>query len=116
VKFTQPGGKVWIETKSEAGLLTIVVHDTGIGIPKDQQTRIFDKFYQAGITTRGVREGTGLGLAITRHLVERHRGTISVASEPGRGSSFTFTIPLVAREPDSIGRASAPTPPSASVK
>jgi signal transduction histidine kinase len=116
VKFTQPGGKVWIETKSDAGMLSIVVHDTGIGIPKEQQARIFDKFYQAGITTRGVREGTGLGLSITRHLVERHRGSISVTSEPGRGSSFTFTIPLEAREPDPIGRASAPAPNSGSVK
>lgn len=114
VKFTQPGGKVWIETNSDTRMLTIVVHDTGIGIPKEQQTRIFDKFYQAGITTRGVREGTGLGLAITRYLVERHGGKISVTSEPGRGSSFTFTIPLQACEPDP--RASASTPASTSVK
>jgi signal transduction histidine kinase len=109
VKFTQPGGQVWIEANSDTRMLTIVVHDTGIGIPKEQQTRIFDKFYQAGITTRGVREGTGLGLAITRYLVERHGGTISVTSEPGRGSSFTFTIPLQACEPDPIARASAST-------
>ena len=79
-------------------MLAISVHDTGIGIPVEQQTRIFDKFYQTGMTTKGVREGTGLGLAITKHLVERHGGNINVESNPGRGSSFTFTIPLEPRD------------------
>ncbi len=57
--------------------------DSGIGIPKQEQSSIFDKFYQVGSTTKGVREGTGLGLAITRQLAEMHGGSIIVDSEPG---------------------------------
>ena len=55
---------------------------------------MFDKFYQVGATTKGVREGTGLGLAITKRLVEEHGGKIWVESQPGKGSRFTFTMPL----------------------
>jgi PAS domain S-box-containing protein len=94
VKFTLAGGRVWVQASSDQGTLTLTVNDTGVGIPEEQQVRIFDKFYQAGTTTKGVREGTGLGLAITKHLVERHRGTIGVRSTPGEGSSFTITLPL----------------------
>ena len=89
---------MWIEAMIDGEVLAISVHDTGIGIPVEQQTRIFDKFYQTGMTTKGVREGTGLGLAITKHLVERHGGNINVESNPGSGSSFTFTIPLEPRD------------------
>ncbi len=102
VKFTPSGGKVWVEAAIEQEVLAISVHDTGIGIPVEQQTRIFDKFYQTGMTTKGVREGTGLGLAITKHLVERHGGKINVESNPGSGSSFTFTIPLEARDVEPV--------------
>jgi signal transduction histidine kinase len=98
VKFTPAGGKVWVDAKIESELLVVSVHDTGIGIPKEQHSRIFDKFYQTGMTTAGVREGTGLGLAITKYLVERHGGTITVDSEPGHGSCFTFTVPLHAAD------------------
>ena len=102
VKFTPSGGKVWVEAAIDQEVLAISVHDTGIGIPVEQQTRIFDKFYQTGMTTKGVREGTGLGLAITKHLVERHGGNINVESNPGSGSSFTFTIPLEARDVEPV--------------
>ena len=69
------------------------VEDTGVGIPADKYSAIFDKFYQVGSTTKGVREGTGLGLAITKHIVEMHGGRIWVESEPGVGSRFSFTMP-----------------------
>jgi PAS domain S-box-containing protein len=98
VKFTPSGGKVWMDAGIKDESFVISVYDTGIGIPIEQQTRIFDKFYQAGMTTKGVREGTGLGLAITKHLVECHGGRITVDSTPGHGSCFTFTIPLEVRE------------------
>ncbi len=68
--------------------------DTGIGIAKQEQASIFDKFYQVGSTTKGVREGTGLGLAITKQLVEMHGGSIRVESDTGQGSTFAFTIPM----------------------
>jgi PAS domain S-box-containing protein len=96
VKFTPEGGKVWIETGEETGFVRVTVGDTGIGIPAEEQENIFDKFYQVGNTTRGVREGTGLGLSITKELVQMHGGWMEVESAPGQGSRFTFTLPTVA--------------------
>jgi PAS domain S-box-containing protein len=93
VKFTPEGGKVWIETGEEAGFVRVTIGDTGIGIPAEEQENIFDKFYQVGNTTRGVREGTGLGLSITKELVQMHGGWMEVVSKPGEGSQFTFTLP-----------------------
>jgi PAS domain S-box-containing protein len=94
LKFTPAGGRVRIEAAQRDGLIEISVSDTGIGIAKEQHDAVFDKFYQVGSTTKGVREGTGLGLAITKALVEEHGGSIGLESEPGKGSRFTFTIPL----------------------
>jgi PAS domain S-box-containing protein len=93
VKFTPEGGRVWIETSEIAGFVRITVGDTGMGIPAEEQENIFDKFYQVGSTTRGVREGTGLGLSITKELVQMHGGWMEVDSIPGKGSRFTFTLP-----------------------
>jgi signal transduction histidine kinase len=72
----------------------VTVGDTGIGIPQEEQIAVFEKFYQVGGTTSGVREGTGLGLPITKHLVELHGGTIWVESKPEHGSRFSLTLPL----------------------
>ena len=94
VKFTPEGGTVWIESEEESGFARITVGDTGVGIPADEQENIFDKFYQVGNTTRGVREGTGLGLSITKELVQMHGGWMEVASALGQGSRFTFTLPI----------------------
>jgi PAS domain S-box-containing protein len=95
VKFTPEGGRVWIEAGREGDTLHISVCDTGIGIPEKEQPSIFEKFYQVGDISGGVREGTGLGLPITKHLVELHGGAISVASQPGKGSSFRLVLPLL---------------------
>jgi len=94
VKFTPSGGKVWLETREEGEFVRITVGDTGIGIPAEEQENIFDKFYQVGNTTSGVREGTGLGLSITKELVQLHGGWMEVLSMPGQGSQFTFTLPI----------------------
>jgi PAS domain S-box-containing protein len=94
VKFTPEGGRIRIEILTREKHVEISVSDTGVGIPPEDHTAIFDKFHQAGATTKGVREGTGLGLAITKRLVERHGGRIWVESEVGKGSRFTFTIPF----------------------
>jgi signal transduction histidine kinase len=95
VKFTPERGRVWIEAARQGDALHISVCDTGIGIPEREQPSIFEKFYQVGDSTAGVREGTGLGLPITKHLVELHGGAISVASQPGKGSSFRLVLPLI---------------------
>jgi len=94
VKFTPEGGTVRVEALVRDGFAEISVIDTGIGIPSEEHESVFDKFYQVGHTTKGVREGTGLGLAITKKLVEEHGGNIRLKSERGKGSRFTFTLPL----------------------
>jgi PAS domain S-box-containing protein len=95
VKFTARGGRVWVESWiADPALASFSVSDTGMGIAKDDQAVIFDRFRQVGSAASGVREGTGLGLAIVKRLVEMHGGTIAVDSTPGKGSVFTFTIPL----------------------
>lgn len=92
VKFTPERGRIWVEAAPEAERIHFSVSDTGIGIPEEEHESVFDKFYQVGSTTKGIREGTGLGLAITRQLVERQGGKISVQSRPGAGSRFSFTV------------------------
>jgi PAS domain S-box-containing protein len=93
VKFTPESGRIEISAVRRREKVAVSVNDTGIGIAPGDHEAIFDKFYQVGSTTRGVREGTGLGLAITRKLVEQQGGRIWVESEPGRGSTFSFTLP-----------------------
>jgi PAS domain S-box-containing protein len=94
VKFTPENGRVRIDAVENGDFAEIAVTDTGMGIPVEEHASIFDKFHQVSATTRGVREGTGLGLAITKRLVEQHGGRIWLWSEPGKGSRFTFTIPI----------------------
>jgi PAS domain S-box-containing protein len=92
-KFTLPGGEVFVDAVLDGHNVKITVSDNGIGIAPEESTRIFDKFYQVGLTPGGVREGTGLGLAICKQLVEMQNGKIWVESEPGKGSHFHFTLP-----------------------
>jgi len=94
IKFTPEGGRIRLEASVQEPFVVVSVSDTGVGIPPEEHESIFDKFHQVGATTKGVREGTGLGLAITKRLVEQHGGTISVQSQPQRGSTFVFTLPL----------------------
>jgi PAS domain S-box-containing protein len=94
VKFTPAGGTISVSIAPVPAeqSVRITVSDTGIGIADEERVHIFDKFYQVGVTTGGVREGTGLGLAICKQLIEMHGGSIWVESEPGRGSRFHFTL------------------------
>ena len=96
IKFTPEGGRVRVHALPREGDLEVSVSDTGVGIPIEEHEAVFDRFHQVGVTTKGVREGTGLGLAITKHLVEEHGGRIWLQSDPGKGSCFTFTLPLTA--------------------
>ncbi|WP_348268766.1 PAS domain S-box protein [Edaphobacter sp. DSM 109919] len=95
VKFTPQGGKVTVQTEEEGRFVRVTIADTGIGIPADQLEQIFEKFYQVGFATSGVREGTGLGLAISKRLIEMHGGSIGIESKLGSGSRFYFTVPKV---------------------
>jgi PAS domain S-box-containing protein len=94
VKFTGHGGSVSVEVQVVPLAVEVSVRDTGIGIHAAQHEAVFDKFYQVGLRQAGGEEGTGLGLAITRRLVEEHGGTIRLESEPGKGSCFTFSLPM----------------------
>ncbi len=103
VKFTEKGSislACSVRQKLPDGqfLLEFEVADTGIGIAADQQTAIFDAFVQAGENTHLRHDGTGLGLAISRQLVELQGGEIQVKSKAGKGSAFTFTLPVALGE------------------
>jgi signal transduction histidine kinase len=94
VKFTPEGGKVKLAADRVNGAYSISVSDTGIGIAPEDQEKIFEEFKQVGSDYARKAEGTGLGLTLTRKLVELHGGRISVESEPGKGSTFTFSLPI----------------------
>lgn len=94
VKFTPESGSVRLECQPQESTAIISVIDNGIGIRQEDQATIFDEFRQIGTTAAGVKEGTGLGLAISRRLVQLHGGSMWVDSEKGKGSRFTFTMPL----------------------
>ena len=93
IKFTEDGS-VRITAEERDGVVAVTVSDTGIGIPADQHESIFNAFEQGDGSVAREYSGTGLGLTITKQLVELHKGTISLKSEPGKGSQFTFTLPI----------------------
>jgi signal transduction histidine kinase len=94
VKFTPDGGRIEVKARRDADNIIVAVHDTGIGIAAEDQGAVFEEFRQVGRHYTNKQEGTGLGLALTRKFVELHGGRIWLESEPGKGSTFTFTIPL----------------------
>ena len=98
VKFTPPGGVVTLSLDTKDGMAQAQVSDTGIGITPEDQKRIFERFYQADRSRHsGGGRGSGLGLAIARQIVLAHGGQIWVGSSPGKGSTFTVTLPLATR-------------------
>lgn len=94
IEYTLPGGRVTIEVQKREKELLCSVSDTGIGIPKDQQSRVFTKFFRASNAMRLQTEGTGLGLFITKNIIEAHGGRIWFESEEGKGTTFSFTLPI----------------------
>lgn len=92
IKFTPAGGEIRITARAAKEEIIVSVSDTGIGIPKEDLPRIFERFYKADRSRAG--GGTGLGLAIAKHVVLSHGGRIWAESQEGRGSTFYFTIPL----------------------
>ncbi len=102
MRYTPPGGRITIwaaeanleeEGTSSQHYLVVNIRDTGVGIPPEEHDRIFEKFYRRDGSSSGETGGTGMGLAIVKSLVEAHGGQIWVESEPGVGSTFSFTIP-----------------------
>ncbi|HEY3584087.1 MAG TPA: GAF domain-containing sensor histidine kinase, partial [Casimicrobiaceae bacterium] len=103
LKFTPEGGRVGVRVAPRDGMVAIAVSDTGVGIAKEDQQAVFEEFRQVGSSAKRV-EGTGLGLALARKFVELHGGRITVESEPGVGSTFTFTLPAAPSTGQSPGR------------
>jgi len=93
LKFTPEGGRIDMRAAMNEGMVEISVVDTGVGIAPEDQEAVFEEFRQVGKADKKV-EGTGLGLALCRKFVELHGGKIWVMSEVGRGSTFTFTLPV----------------------
>jgi len=98
VKYTPAGGHVWLSLTARPEAATISVRDTGIGIAPGDVDRVFDRFWRADAarSRTGERPGFGLGLSICRWVAEAHGGSIAVTSRPGRGSTFTVTLPRTA--------------------
>jgi two-component system phosphate regulon sensor histidine kinase PhoR len=94
IKFSPEGGTVTITTDEHPDGVVISVTDQGVGIPRKDQARVFERFYKVDRARQRGQGGTGLGLAIARHIAEAHGGRIWLESEEGRGSTFSFSLPF----------------------
>lgn len=98
VKYNKDGGKVWVTVKTRPdAYIALTVKDTGIGIPKKDHERIFERFYRVDKSRSKETGGTGLGLSIVKHIVERHHGEIHLISEEGKGCCMEILLPEKAR-------------------
>ena len=100
IKYSGEVKELSITTKTVRSDLSIEIADHGIGIPRAEQAKIFEKFYRVGNGLVHDVKGSGLGLSLVKHIIEAHQGTISVESEVGRGSRFTILLPLARRAAD----------------
>lgn len=103
IKFNREGGSVRIEAAVRDGQAVVEVADTGIGIASSDLPRVFERLYRADKSRSRQVDGTGLGLAIVKHLVQAHGGEVAATSERGRGSCFTFTLPLATTQAAGAG-------------
>jgi len=94
VKFTPDHGEIVLACVREGDMVRCSVSDTGPGIAADEIPRVFDKFHQVRATRSSQMRGTGLGLTIVKYLVEAHGGAVAVESVVGRGTTFSFTLPV----------------------
>ncbi len=92
IKFSSPGGKITVATQVHNDSVTVDIADTGVGIAKSDLPHVFERFYKGDRARSG--GGTGMGLAIAKHVIEAHGGSIRVRSEEGKGSTFSFSLPL----------------------
>jgi two-component system phosphate regulon sensor histidine kinase PhoR len=92
IKFTEPSGKITVTTQKQGDSVTVDIADTGRGIAREDLPHVFERFYKGDKARAG--EGAGMGLAIAKHIIEAHGGDIRVQSEEGKGSTFSFSLPL----------------------
>ncbi len=93
IKYNKEGGSITIGAQEKNGFIQIDVSDTGIGIPQENLPRLFERFYRVDKARSRQLGGTGLGLSIVKHIIQSHRGEVSVESKLGQGSTFRFTLP-----------------------
>ncbi|MDP3735359.1 MAG: sensor histidine kinase [bacterium] len=98
VQYTRRGGKVSVAVRESDAALTLSVSDTGIGIPRSQQVKMFTKFFRAPNAQKLQPNGTGLGLYLTKSIIERNRGTLSFDSTEEEGSTFTVSLPRIVQQ------------------
>ena len=94
VKFTADGGLVAVRLDVDTDRTSLLVSDTGIGVPADEQERLFTRFFRSSLAMKEEIPGSGLGLAICQAIVEAHGGDVALVSRPGIGSTFRVTLPL----------------------
>src|SRR5688500_8778050 len=97
IKYSGDVKQVAISSQTVRSGLSVEVADQGIGIPRAEQAKIFDKFYRVGNGLVHDVKGSGLGLSLVKHIIEAHKGTLSVESEVGKGSRFTILLPVAVR-------------------
>ncbi len=97
IKYTDPGGSIRVSVEARPADVRVSIADTGMGIPAEQQARIFERFYRVDKARSRAQGGTGLGLAIVKHLVQAMGGDVFLESEQGGGSCFSFTVPRAER-------------------
>jgi len=95
VKFTPENGKITITAHSKDNIIQVDISDTGIGIPQDALPMLFEEFYRVDNPINQQVKGTGLGLSLVKHIIQAHKGRIWVESKPGKGSTFSFTLPAM---------------------
>ncbi|GAA3401174.1 HAMP domain-containing sensor histidine kinase [Paenibacillus hodogayensis] len=94
IKFSEEGGTIHVSTRQDAKNVTVRIADTGIGISREDQKRIFERFFKADRSHSRKYDGSGMGLAIVKRIVSLHQGHIRVESEPGHGAAFIVTLPM----------------------
>ena len=94
IKYNREEGKVWVTLDADHKFFSVKVEDNGVGIPKEFQERVFERFYRVDKARSRETGGTGLGLAITKNIILLHQGAIRLKSEEGKGATFTVRIPL----------------------
>jgi len=94
VKFTPEKGKITVRANTKDSMVEVEISDTGVGIPSDSLSKIFEEFYRVDNPINQQVKGTGLGLSLVKHIIEAHKGEIWVKSKAGEGSTFIFTLPV----------------------